>query len=108
MAVERRTFLKGSAAVTGGALLAGPFQGLVAGPAAGLGAASFRPCARPRTCATARCGCTCPRASPTGPSTTPSSRSTLDDGTALPGRHDGMGAFGAEGGNVTSSCATTR
>ena len=30
MTLERRTFLKGSAAVAGGAALAGPFAGLVA------------------------------------------------------------------------------
>ena len=47
MAVERRTFLKGSAAVAGGALLGGPFQGLVAAPAAGLGAAGLPGAAGP-------------------------------------------------------------
>ncbi|HET6985594.1 MAG TPA: twin-arginine translocation signal domain-containing protein [Kribbella sp.] len=30
MSIERRTFLRESAAVTGGVLAAGPFQGLVA------------------------------------------------------------------------------
>ena len=50
-------------------------------------------CVPSLTSATGRCGCTCRRASPTGRSTTPRSTVTLDDGTALPGRHDGMGAF---------------
>lgn len=101
MTIERRTVLTGGAAVAGGALLAGPFQGLVAAPAGALGAPAFR-----------------------GLRATPDERDgivrlhlpegfryrsfhdteqpvTLDDGTALPGRHDGMGAFAGEDGRVT-------
>ena len=100
MAVERRTFLKGSAAVTGGALLAGPFQGLVAGPAAGLGGAPFRTL---RPIPDERDG-TVRLHLPEGFSYRSfhdtEQTVTLDDGTTLPGRHDGMGAFDAESGNV--------
>ncbi len=51
------------------------------------------------TSATAACGCTSRRDSPTAPSTTPRSPSCCDDGTVLPGRHDGMGAFPGPKGN---------
>ena len=42
MPVQRRTVLTGTAAVAGGAVLGGPFQGLVAAPAGALGAPAFR------------------------------------------------------------------
>ncbi len=91
--LDRRTFLRGATAVAGGAVLGGPFAGYLAGPAA----------ARSR-----RVG------PPLGPvpdevdqvvrlwlpegfhyrsfhdTATPV---TLDDGTLLPARHDGMAAF---------------
>ena len=56
---------------------------------------------RSPTSATASCACTCPRASATGRSTTPTTPVVLDDGTVLPGRHDGMAAFAGEDGRVT-------
>ena len=52
------------------------------------------------TSATGSSGSTCRRASRTARSTTPRSAITLDDGTRLPGRHDGMGAFEGPDGNV--------
>ncbi|MFI6822512.1 alkaline phosphatase PhoX [Micromonospora sp. NPDC050187] len=101
--VNRRGLLRGAAAVAGGAVLGGPFLGFAAREAAG--AAGRRP--RPR-----------PALEPV-----PDLRDgkvrlwlpdgfryrsfhdtefpvTLDDGTALPGRHDGMGAFPGPGGTV--------
>ncbi|WP_416903264.1 alkaline phosphatase PhoX [Micromonospora echinospora] len=101
--VNRRGLLRGAAAVAGGAVLGGPFLGFAARDAAG--AAGRRP--RPR-----------PALEPV-----PDLRDgkvrlwlpdgfryrsfhdtefpvTLDDGTALPGRHDGMGAFPGPGGTV--------
>ena len=42
MSIQRRTVLTGTAAVAGGAVLGGPFQGLVAAPAGALGAPAFR------------------------------------------------------------------
>ena len=101
MSIERRTVLKGAAAATGGALLAGPFQGLVAAPAAGLGAPAFRGL---RAIPDLRDG-TVRLHLPEGFSyrsfhdTT--SQVVLDDGTVLPGRHDGMAAFPGEDGRVT-------
>ena len=64
-------------------------------------------CGPSPTSVTASCACTCRRASPTAPSTTPRRRSTLDDGTVLPGRHDGMAAFPARTAGSRWS-ATTR
>ena len=91
--LDRRTFLRGATAVAGGALLGGPFAGYLAGPAAA------------RT----------PRAGPPlGPVLDERGQVvrlwlpegfhyrsfhdtaepvTLDDGTLLPARHDGMAAF---------------
>ncbi|MET0803634.1 MAG: alkaline phosphatase PhoX [Acidimicrobiales bacterium] len=93
--LDRRTFLRGATAVAGGALLGGPFAGYLAGPAAarsrragpplgpvfdergqvvrlwlpeGFHYRSFHDTAEPVT---------------------------LDDGTLLPARHDGMAAFEA-------------
>jgi secreted PhoX family phosphatase len=105
--VDRRAFLRGAAATAGAAVLAGPFQGFVARAAmAANNSPSFRTL---------------------GP--VPDERDgvvrlwlperfhyrsfhdtevflpdyppvVLDDGTLLPGRHDGMGAFPAQNGNV--------
>ncbi len=75
--ISRRTLLRGAVAGVGAAALGGPFAGFLARPAgAATNAARSGTslAARPSpTCATARCGCTCPRASSTGRSTTPSS-----------------------------------
>ena len=97
MSVDRRTVLKTSAAIAA----AGPFAGLLAAPAeartatedrrAGAGARRAR---RQGPAVAAR------RASSTGRSTTRRQPVTLTDGTALPGRHDGMGAFKGPGGTV--------
>ena len=95
--VERRTFLKAAA---GGALMAGPFSGLVAGEAlAAPSAAPHRGRGRCPTCATARSGCGCRRASSTGRSTTPRRPVTLDDGTAAarPPRRHGAPSRGRDG-----------
>jgi hypothetical protein len=98
--LDRRTFLRGAAVAAGGAVLGGPFQGFVARSAA----------ADPG-----------PRRRELGP--VPDLRDgavrlwlpagfqyrsfhdtefpvVLDDGTALPGRHDGMAAFGRPDGTV--------
>ena len=60
---------------------------------------------RSPTPATASYDSTCRPASPTARSTTRLPRSTLDDGTPLPGRHDGMGAFAGPDG---SRCSLVR
>ena len=61
--IHRRRFLQGAAGAVGAVALGGPFQGFTAlagaGPHRRSGASG-----RSRTCATARSGCGCPRASP--------------------------------------------
>ena len=97
--LDRRSFLKTGAAVAGGVALAGPFQGLLASPAfanhtvlvpapdmrdgdirlyvpEGFSYRSFHDTEYP-------------------------DQSRLDDGTQIPGRHDGMAAFAGPGGDVT-------
>lgn len=101
MAVERRTFLKGSAAVTGGALLAGPFQGLVAGPAGALGAAPFRALRPTPDLRDGKVRLHLPEGFSYRSFHDTEQPVVLDDGTKLPGRHDGMGAFAGEDGLVT-------
>lgn len=101
MSIERRTVLKGAAAATGGAFLAGPFQGLVAAPAAGLGAPAFRGL---RALPDERDGIVrlhLPEGFRYRSFHDTESRVTLDDGTVLPGRHDGMAAFAGSDGRVT-------
>lgn len=101
MALERRTFLKGSVAAAGGFALAGPFAGFVAGPAAALGGAPFRAL---RAVADERDGQVrlhLPEGFSYRSFHDTEYPVVLDDGTRLPGRHDGMGAFaGANGGYV--------
>ena len=102
--VGRRTVIKGGMAVTGGALLGGPFQGVVA---AWANAAEGR---RPRSGASygplrrtpdKRDGVV-RLALPNGfqyRSFNPAG-SLLSDGTVTPGRHDGMASFRGHGSNV--------
>jgi uncharacterized protein len=101
MSIERRTMLKGGAALAGGALIGGPFAGLVAAPAGALGAPAFRGL---RAIPDERDGVVRLHV-PEGfryrsfhDTTTPV---VLDDGTRLPGRHDGMAAFPGQDGRVT-------
>ncbi|GAA2738051.1 DUF839 domain-containing protein [Pedococcus aerophilus] len=107
MAVERRTFLKGGAATAGGLALAGPFSGLVAGPAAGAtpgaapgaagstgrGGAAFRGLRPTPDLRDGKVRLHLPEGFSYRSFHDTESPVTLDDGTALPGRHDGMGAF---------------
>lgn len=99
--VHRRTFLKGAAATAGVAALHGPFQGFVALANAASSKPSFRqlgPVADERD-EVVRLWL------PEGfqyrsfHDTSVPGGVTLDDGTLLPGRHDGMGAFAGSGGN---------
>ncbi|MDF3044045.1 MAG: hypothetical protein K0R30_273 [Ornithinibacter sp.] len=101
MSIERRTVLKGTAAVAGGAVLGGPFQGLVAGPAAALGAPAFRAL---RALPDERDGVVrlhLPEGFRYRSFHDTTTAVVLDDGTLLPGRHDGMAAFANEAGRVT-------
>ncbi len=93
MSIERRTVLKGGAAVAGGAVLGGPFQGLVAGPAAGLGAPAFRGLRATPDERDGKVRLHLPEDFSYRSFHDTESPVTLDDGTVLPGRHDGMAAF---------------
>jgi secreted PhoX family phosphatase len=101
MGIDRRTVLKGSAAVAGGAMIGGPFQGLVAAPANALGAPAFRGL---RALPDERDGVVrlhLPEGFSYRSFHDTEYSVVLDDGTNLPGRHDGMGAFAGPDGNVT-------
>ncbi len=95
MSLERRTFLKGS---TAAALAGGPFAGFIAGPAAGVpgrrrpGDALFP--VRDKRDGEVRLHL--PRGFNYRSFHDTEFPVVLDDGTALPGRHDGMGAFRGE------------
>ena len=101
MSIERRTVLKGSAAVAGGAVLAGPFQGLVAAPASALGAPAFRGLRAVPDERDGKVRLHLPEGFRYRSFHDTESPVTLDDGTVLPGRHDGMAAFPGAGGRVT-------
>ena len=101
MTIQRRTVLKGGAALAGGALIGGPFQGLVAAPAGALGAPAFRSL---RALPDERDGVVrlhLPEGFRYRSFHDTTNRVVLDDGTVLPGRHDGMAAFAGGDGRVT-------
>lgn len=101
MGIDRRTVLKGSAAVAGGVMIGGPFQGLVAAPANALGGPAFRGL---RALPDERDGVVrlhLPEGFSYRSFHDTEDPVVLDDGTNLPGRHDGMGAFDGPDGNVT-------
>lgn len=102
MTVARRTFLKGSVVAAGSALTAGPFQGLIASDALARpgNQPSFR---RLRPIPDLRDGKVrlhLPQDFSYRSFHDTETPVVLDDGTALPGRHDGMGAFRGPDGNV--------
>ncbi|QBR92291.1 PhoX family protein [Nocardioides euryhalodurans] len=96
MSVDRRTVLRSTAAVAVG----GPFAGLVAAPASARKPASavgLFPVADERDGAVRL---HLPKRFHYRSFHDTEMPVTLDDGTALPGRHDGMGAFKGRNGNV--------
>lgn len=105
MTVDRRTVIRGGAVAAGAAVLAGPFEGLAAAPVTttttALGGPAFRGL---RPVADARDGKVrlhLPEGFSYRSFHDTESPVVLDDGTALPGRHDGMAAFAGEDGRVT-------
>ena len=93
--LDRRTFLRGATAVAGGALLGGPFAGYLAGPAA----ARSRRAGPPLGPVLDERGQVVRLWLPEGfhyrSFHDTAEPVTLDDGTLLPARHDGMAAFEA-------------
>ncbi|HET6212058.1 MAG TPA: alkaline phosphatase PhoX [Micromonosporaceae bacterium] len=99
--LDRRSVLRGAAAVAGGALLGGPFAGFAARAAfAERDSASFR---QLRPIPDARDGTVrlwLPEGFEYRSFHDTEFPVVLDDGTNLPGRHDGMAAFAGPNGNV--------
>jgi secreted PhoX family phosphatase len=99
--VDRRTFLKGAAATAGAAMIGGPFQGFVARAASAAGASERGPQLLPVP--DLRDGIVrlhLPKGFQYRSFHDTEFTVTLDDGTVLPGRHDGMAAFDASDGNL--------
>jgi len=94
--IDRRTFLAGSAAAAGAAL-AGPFAGFVAGPAGATRRSPLAPVADLRDGAVRLW---LPDGFQYRSFHDTEQPVTLDDGTVLPGRHDGMAAFRGQRSNV--------
>jgi uncharacterized protein len=100
--LDRRSFLKTGAAVTGGVAIAGPFQGLVAQQAGAVGSApEFRhlraiPDLRDQTVRLHL-----PEGFSYRSFDDNEVNATLTEGGAVPPRHDGMAAFAGPGGLVT-------
>ncbi|HEU4948432.1 MAG TPA: alkaline phosphatase PhoX [Kribbella sp.] len=102
MSIERRTFLRGSMAVAGGALVAGPFQGFVARQAVAdpKGNAPFRALRAIPDERDGKVRLHLPEGFSYRSFHDTEFPVVLPDGTRLPGRHDGMGAFPSPNGNV--------
>jgi secreted PhoX family phosphatase len=99
--VDRRAFLKGAAATTGGVLVGGSLQALVASVAGAAPPDRFRTLGPVADLRDNKVRLHLPPGfryrsfhDTDGPAI------VLDDGTRLPGRHDGMAAFPGPGGNV--------
>nr|WP_206071150.1 alkaline phosphatase PhoX [Knoellia sp. DB2414S] len=81
--------------------MGGPFAGLVAGPAAAIGGAPFRGLRPIPDQRDGKVRLHLPEGFSYRSFHDTEQPVTLDDGTLLPGRHDGMGAFAGPGGLVT-------
>ena len=99
--LDRRTFLRGSAATAGAVMLGGPFQGFVAraANAATMAAPSF-PLGPVEDMRDGIVRLWLPKGFHYRSFHDTETPVTLPDGTALPGRHDGMAAFPGPGENV--------
>ena len=103
---QRRTVLKGAVVAAGATALAGPFQGLVAGPAGAapvgtLGGPAFRGLRPIPDERDGKVRLHLPEGFRYRSFHDTETPVVLDDGTELPGRHDGMGAFDGPDGAVT-------
>jgi secreted PhoX family phosphatase len=100
--LQRRTALKGGMAAVAGALTGGPFAGLLAQPASAAPQPVLGPVPDLRDNVVRLHlppGFQYRSFHDTDTVGTPPPPVVLDDGTVLPGRHDGMGAFMADNGN---------
>src|SRR5918996_1876091 len=99
--IDRRTFLRGSAATAGAVLLGGPFQGFAAraAKAASLAAPVF-PLGPVKDLRDRIVRLWLPRGFQYRSFHDTETPVTLPDGTNLPGRHDGMGSFPGPGENL--------
>ncbi|MDT0212842.1 DUF839 domain-containing protein [Rothia sp. ARF10] len=103
---QRRTVLKGAVVAAGATALAGPFQGLVAGPAGAapvgkIGGPAFRGLRPVPDERDGKVRLHLPEGFRYRSFHDTETPVVLDDGTNLPGRHDGMGAFDGPDGAVT-------
>ena len=99
--LNRRSLLRGAAAVAGGAVLGGPFAGFITRPA--FADRDDQPFRQLRAIPDLRDGVVrlwLPEGFQYRSFHDTEFPVTLDDGTALPGRHDGMAAFPGPNGNV--------
>ncbi|MCI0632798.1 MAG: PhoX family protein [Actinobacteria bacterium] len=97
--ISRRTLLKGAGAAAGAAVLGGPFQGFVA-RAAGAASPPFRELRPIPDLRDGRVRLHLPEGFQYRSFHDTEFPVTLGDGTALPGRHDGMAAFPGSNGNL--------
>jgi hypothetical protein len=97
--VDRRTFLKGAAATAGAAALHGPFQGFVSLASAASSKPSFRDLVAVPDLRDDVVRLWLPEGFHYRSFHDTTNPVVLDDGTTLPGRHDGMAAFAGSGGN---------
>jgi secreted PhoX family phosphatase len=101
--LDRRTLLRGTAAAAGGALIGGPFLGFATRDAAG---AAGRHTPRPPLATDVpdlrdgQVRLHVPEGFRYRSFHDTETPVVLDDGTTLPGRHDGMGAFKGRGGDI--------
>jgi secreted PhoX family phosphatase len=100
--IDRRSFLRGAAATAGAAALGGPFSGFVADTFAASSRPSFRQLRQDiPDLRDGKVRLWLPEGFSYRSFHDTEVPVVLDDGTNLPGRHDGMGAFAGPDGNVT-------
>jgi uncharacterized protein len=99
-AIDRRTFLRRAAATAGVIALGGPFQGFVQLAAAASGKPAFRHLRAIPDLRDGQVRLWLPEGFMYRSFHDTEFPVVLDDGTNLPGRHDGMGAFRGPSGNV--------
>jgi hypothetical protein len=98
--IDRRTFLRGAAVTAGATVLGGPFQGFAARAEGASTAPSFRDLRAIPDARDGKVRLWLPKDFQYRSFHDTEMPVVLDDGTRLPGRHDGMAAFRGSDGNV--------